>query len=79
MVAGAILATLFGAVVMSRWMAEMPGVTLTVISIAGPAGGGKPVRVLSAPRLASRWRPSVPEGDTRLQDRGPNNRLGRVG
>lgn len=35
MVAGAILATLFGAVVMSRWMAEMPGVTLTVISIAG--------------------------------------------
>jgi branched-subunit amino acid ABC-type transport system permease component len=35
MAAGAVLATLFGAMVMSRWMAEMPGITLTVVSIAG--------------------------------------------
>jgi len=48
MVAGAFLATLFGAVVMSRWMAEMPGVTLTVISIARLLVW-EPVRVLSAP------------------------------
>lgn len=33
--AGAVLAALFGAMVMSRWMAEMPGITLTVVSVAG--------------------------------------------
>jgi branched-subunit amino acid ABC-type transport system permease component len=35
MAGGAVLATAFGAMVMSKWMAEMPGVTLTVVSIAG--------------------------------------------
>ena len=34
-IAGAILAALFGSLVMSRWMAELPGITLTVVSIAG--------------------------------------------
>ncbi len=33
--AGAVLAAGFGALVMSRWMAELPGITLTVVSIAG--------------------------------------------
>jgi len=32
---GAALAAVFGALVMSRWMAELPGITLTVVSIAG--------------------------------------------
>jgi branched-subunit amino acid ABC-type transport system permease component len=32
---GALSATIFGTLVMSRWMAELPGITLTVISIAG--------------------------------------------
>jgi branched-chain amino acid transport system permease protein len=32
---GAVLAALFGTLVMSRWMAELPGITLTVVSIAG--------------------------------------------
>lgn len=33
--AGAAVGIAFGALVMSRWMAELPGMTLTVISIAG--------------------------------------------
>lgn len=33
--AGAVVGIGFGALVMSRWMAELPGMTLTVISIAG--------------------------------------------
>lgn len=33
--AGAVLAAGFGALVMSRFMAELPGITLTVVSVAG--------------------------------------------
>jgi branched-subunit amino acid ABC-type transport system permease component len=33
--AGALVGIAFGALVMSRWMAELPGMTLTVVSIAG--------------------------------------------
>ncbi|HUR75970.1 MAG TPA: branched-chain amino acid ABC transporter permease [Sporichthya sp.] len=33
--AGAVVGIAFGALVMSRWMAELPGMTLTVVSIAG--------------------------------------------
>src|SRR4051812_1940976 len=33
--AGAAVGIGFGALVMSRWMAELPGMTLTVVSIAG--------------------------------------------
>ena len=33
--AGAVVGVAFGALVMSRWMAELPGMTLTVVSIAG--------------------------------------------
>jgi branched-subunit amino acid ABC-type transport system permease component len=32
---GAVVGVAFGALVMSRWMAELPGMTLTVVSIAG--------------------------------------------
>jgi len=32
---GAVVGIAFGALVMSRWMAELPGMTLTVVSIAG--------------------------------------------
>ena len=33
--AGGVVGIAFGALVMSRWMAELPGMTLTVVSIAG--------------------------------------------